>query len=137
MVIGGQGNSYVGIGTTDPCNSQAPSNCKLSVAGAIQAYEVLVNNQWSDYVFQPGYRLRPLKEVAAYIRENHHLPDIHSEAEVKQKGIGVGEMESKLLAKVEELTLHMIQAEERNTRLEQENRELQRELQEIKERIDR
>jgi regulator of replication initiation timing len=33
-------------------------------------------------------------------------------------------MQSKLLAKVEELTLHMIQAEERNNRLEEQNREL-------------
>jgi hypothetical protein len=118
----------VGIGTTDPCtNPQAPSNCKLSVAGAIQAYEVLVNNQWSDYVFQPGYRLRPLKEVAAYIAENHHLPDIPSEAEVKQKGIGVGEMEAKLLAKVEELTLHMIQAEQENRELKERVAQLERE----------
>jgi len=42
---------------------------------------------------------------------------------VKEKGVSVGEMESKLLAKVEELTLHMIQADERNNRLEQQNQE--------------
>jgi len=34
-------------------------------------------------------------------------------------------MQAKLLAKVEELTLHMIQAEERNNRLDRQNRELQ------------
>jgi len=34
-------------------------------------------------------------------------------------------MQAKLLAKVEELTLHAIQADERNNRLEQQNRELQ------------
>ena len=33
-------------------------------------------------------------------------------------------MQAKLLAKVEELTLHMIQADERNSRLERQNREL-------------
>ena len=33
-------------------------------------------------------------------------------------------MQAKLLAKIEELTLHMIQADDRNNRLEQQNQEL-------------
>jgi hypothetical protein len=94
------------------------------VAGTIGAEEVLVTSTGADYVFEPGYRLRPLSEVAGYIQANHHLPDIPSADEVKQKGMGVGEMQAKLLAKVEELTLHMIQAEERNNRLEEQNQEL-------------
>jgi hypothetical protein len=110
----------VGIGTTSPCtNSQAPANCKLSVAGGIQAKEVVVNTGWSDYVFSPTYRLKPLSEVAAFIRANHHLPEIPSEAEVQEKGVGLGEMQSKLLAKIEELTLHLIASEERNRQLEE------------------
>ena len=66
-----------------------------------------------------------LSEVAAYIKANHHLPEIPAAAEVAKKGVSVGDMQAKLLAKIEELTLHMIQAEERNTRLERQNRELQ------------
>jgi hypothetical protein len=98
----------VGIGTTNP-------QYLLSVKGTVGAEEVIVTNTgWSDYVFQPGYRLRPLTEVGAYIQANHHLPDIPSEAEVKEKGVSVGEMQSKLLAKVEELTLHMIRQEKEN-----------------------
>lgn len=108
----------VGIGTANP-------QYLLSVKGTVGAEEFIVTNTgWSDYVFQPGYRLRPLSEVGAYIQANHHLPDIPSETEVKEKGVSVGEMQSKLLAKVEELTLHMIQADERNNRLEQQNQEL-------------
>jgi hypothetical protein len=80
---------------------------------------------WSDYVFHPAYRLKPLREVADYIQRNHHLPGIPSESEVREKGVSVGDMQSKLLAKIEELTLHAIQSEERNTRLEQQNRDLQ------------
>jgi len=102
----------VGIGTSDPQN-------KLSVAGTVQAYEVLVNTGWSDYVFAPDYYLRPLTEVNDYIQENHHLPGIPSEAEVKEKGVSLGDMQSKLLAKIEELTLHMIQAEQQNRDLQQ------------------
>ncbi len=58
-----------------------------------------------------------MSEVNAYIQANHHLPDIPSEVEVKEKGVSVGEMQSKLLAKIEELTLHMIRAEEQNQEL--------------------
>jgi hypothetical protein len=119
-------NGKVGIGTMNPCgNPFAPLNCKLSVAGAIQAKDVVVNTNWSDDVFESSYRLLPLTEVATYIQAHHHLPDIPSGTEVKEKGVNLGEMQSKLLAKVEELTLHMIQADERNKRLEQQNRELQ------------
>jgi hypothetical protein len=107
----------VGIGTTNP-------TYKLSVNGSIRAKEIIVDTGWSDYVFHPNYRLRPLNEVAAYIRANHHLPDIPSEAEVQEKGVSLGEMQSKLLAKIEELTLHVIQEHERNDRLEQQNREI-------------
>ena len=114
----------VGIGTDNPLN-------KLSVLGTIQANEVLVNTGWSDYVFAPGYRLAPLSEVAAYVKDHHHLPDIPSAAEVEEKGVKLGEVQAKLLAKVEELTLHMIEAEERSKKFEQENRGLQKRLEQL------
>lgn len=99
-----------GIGTTTPQHM-------LHVPGTIGAEEVLITPSGADYVFESGYRLRPLSEVASYIQVNHHLPDIPSAEEVKQKGVGVGEMESKLLAKIEELTLHMIRQEKENQEL--------------------
>jgi hypothetical protein len=109
MVLTPAGN--VGIGTTSPQHT-------LSVNGTIQAKEVLVNTGWSDYVFAPDYKLKSLTEVAAFIRANHHLPDIPSEAEVKEKGVSLGDMQSKLLAKIEELTLQMIQLNQKNSALE-------------------
>lgn len=104
----------VGIGTTDP---QYP----LSVNGTIQAKEVIVNAGWSDYVFDAGYSLQSLESIASYIKVNHRLPGMPSAAEVQEHGVSIGDIESKLLAKVEELTLHMI-------RLENENEQLRRKL---------
>jgi hypothetical protein len=128
MRIDNVGN--VGIGTTTPQHL-------LHVAGTIGAKEIIVSSTGADYVFQPNYRLRPLSEVRAYIQANHHLPDIPSASEVQQKGLSVGDVQTKLLAKIEELTLHMIHAEEDNRRLEQEVRKLQAENLEIRERMDR
>jgi hypothetical protein len=103
---------YVGIGTTTPAHL-------LQVVGTIGATEVIVSATGADYVFDPGYRLMPLGEVAAFIKANRHLPGIPPAAEVKEKGVSVGEMESKLLAKVEELTLQMIQMNEENKKLKE------------------
>lgn len=109
----------VGIGEASP---QYP----LSVNGTIQAREVLVNTNFADYVFGPGYRVRPLTETAEYIKANHHLPDIPSAAEVKEKGLSVGDMESKLLAKIEELTLQMIELNKQNERMQKRVAELEK-----------
>ncbi len=127
MMISNVGS--VGIGTTNP-------QYLLSVNGQIGAKDVIVaNTGWSDYVFQPGYRLKPLSEVNAYIQANHHLPDIPSEAEVSEKGVSVNEMQKKLLAKVEELTLHMIQQEKDNQELRDQMNQQTKEIQELRERL--
>ncbi len=116
LVIDTAGN--VGIGTTNT------SSYKLAVLGSIHATSVVVETGWSDYVFDKDYRLAPLSEVEAHIKAEKHLPGIPSAAEVAEKGVSLGDMQSKLLAKVEELTLHLIEQEKRIARLEQENRQL-------------
>jgi len=102
MTITQTGN--VGIGTTNP-------TYPLSVNGTIQAKEVIVQTGWSDYVFDEHYPLAPLSEVESHIKAEKHLPGIPSAQEVAAKGISVGEMQAKLLAKIEELTLHQIEQE--------------------------
>ena len=100
-------NGNVGIGTT------SPGSFKLAVEGKIGAWEVVVTTEgWADFVFEPNYNLMPLKELNTYIKANKHLPEIPTTAEVKENGISVGEMNAKLLQKIEELTLHTIKQQE-------------------------
>ena len=99
----------IGIGVTDT------KGFNLAVAGSngIVAEKVTVKLQsaWPDYVFTNDYKLPTLKEVEKQIKENGHLANIPSAEEVSENGIELGEMNKKLLEKVEELTLYTIQQE--------------------------
>lgn len=101
----------VGIGTLSPQE-------KLSVNGKIRAHEIKVETaNWPDYVFAPGYKIASLAELAGYIKTNGHLPNMPSATEAESKGIDLGEMNRKLLEKVEELTLHLIEKDKELTKL--------------------
>ncbi|MCO5949827.1 hypothetical protein [Mucilaginibacter flavidus] len=96
-------NGNLGIGTTNP--DQA-----LAVNGTVHSKAVVVdNNVLPDYVFNKTYALRPLSAVKTYIDLNHHLPEMPSAAEVAKNGQNLGEINTLLLKKVEELTLYMIE----------------------------
>ena len=98
-----------GIGTTTPTE-------KLSVNGKIRAQEIKVEaSPWPDYVFAKEYKLPTLQETEKHIKEKGHLSGIPSASEVKTNGIDLGEMNAKLLEKIEELTLHLIEMEKKNT----------------------
>jgi hypothetical protein len=99
---------------------------RLFVNGSVFANEVQVKtNVWADYVFKDDYRLPSLNEVKLHIDENQRLPDIPSEAEVKEKGVNLGEMQVKLLQKIEELTLYLIEQNEKIQTLESKINELE------------
>ncbi len=118
----------VGIGTTNPTH-------KLAVNGAIKAKEVIVETTgWSDYVFADDYRLAPLSEVEAHIAANKHLPGIPSASEVAQKGVNLGDVQAALLAKVEEITLHLIAQEKSLNALQAENAALKTRVQSLEQR---
>ncbi|WP_448105180.1 hypothetical protein [Pedobacter panaciterrae] len=96
-------NGNVGIGTTTP-------NAKLAVNGRIRAQEIKVEiADWPDYVFAEDYQLPSLQQTEKHIKEKGHLPGIPSAEEVKANGVDLGEMNAKLLKKMEEMTLIMIQ----------------------------
>ena len=86
-----------------------------------ESFEVLsgaVGIYWFDHVFDKNYNLRTLSEVEEYINENHHLPEIPSQQEVNENGYNLGDMQGKLLMKIEELTLYIIELEKRISELE-------------------
>lgn len=99
----------VGTGVSIP----AGSTYKMAVGGGIITEKVRVATNgtpfWADFVFEPSFKLRPLSELAQYIKLNKHLPDIPSTAEVTKNGIDLAETQALLLQKIEELTLYVIE----------------------------
>jgi hypothetical protein len=90
-----------------------------------------------DFVFEKTYRLTPLDSLAAYLTQYHHLPGIPSADEVKKNGFDLGQNQSALLQKVEELTLYAIQQDTALTRQKTENRQLATRLNTLEEQISR
>ena len=104
----------VGLGVSNPTE-------KLSVKGKIRAQEIKVEtNGWADFVFAKDYKLPSLQATEQHILANGHLPGIPSAAEVAKDGIELGEMNKKLLQKIEELTLYLIEQNKRMETIENE-----------------
>ena len=103
----------VGIGTSNVGSAQ------LAVNGKIEAREVSVTatSPFPDFVFSNQYKAMPLDKLEQSIREHRHLPGVPSANEVRERGLNVGDMEVKLLQKVEELTLYVIDLKKENDTL--------------------
>ncbi|MFT3679086.1 MAG: hypothetical protein QM791_02365 [Ferruginibacter sp.] len=123
-IRGGKANSKViindiegnvGIGTANTTH-------KLTVNGAIRAKEIRVNTGWADYVFEKEYQLQSLEDVEKYISEHKHLPGIPPAAILQKEGVDISDIQTKMMAKIEELTLYMIEANKKIEALQQENK---------------
>lgn len=96
----------------------------LSVNGLLRCKEIKVEaTGWADFVFSKEYNLPTLQNVEKYIMLNKTLPGIPSEKEVKENGVDLGEMQVKMLQKIEELTLYIIEQDKKIT--EQNNKILE------------
>jgi hypothetical protein len=112
--------------------SSRPAGYQLYVAEGIltEKVKVAVKNSadWSDYVFANDYKLRSLNDVEKFVKTHKHLPGVPSAQEVVNQGVDIAKMDAKLLEKVEELTLYMIElkkeSDRRINRLEIQNRHL-------------
>jgi hypothetical protein len=103
----------VGIGTANT------AGYKLAVNGKIRAKEIRVETGWADYVFAPEYKLRPLEEVESFIKANRHLPEIQPASDIQANGLDVAATTTKMMAKIEELTLYLIEMKKENDALKQ------------------
>ena len=95
--------------------------------GHVFAREIQVlatNMNFPDYVFAKDYDLLPLADLKEYIKKNKHLPNIPSAKEVEKDGLGLGKLTKLQMEKIEELTLYIIEMNERIEKLEEENKEL-------------
>lgn len=100
------GNARIGVAAAD-----MPAGYRLAVAGNIICEEVRVAlpGTWPDYVFDENYKLHTPAEIEQFIKANNHLPGIPSAAEVAENGVTLGDMQARLLEKIEELTLLVIE----------------------------
>ncbi len=106
----------VGIGTTNP------GTYKLAVNGTVRVKEIVASTQgWPDFVFDENYQPAQLAELERFVKANKRLPGFPSAKEINANGVKIGEMQAKLLQKVEELTLYVIE-------LKKDNESLRREL---------
>ncbi len=128
FIRGGKENSNVYIndnGGNVAIGTTKTGSHKLAVEGSIGARKIIVEvSGWSDFVFEEGYDLPTLSEVERHIKEKGHLKDIPSSDEATGKGIDLGAMDAKLLQKIEELTLYIIDQEKKMKVLEQQAKEI-------------
>jgi len=125
LILQPQGGN-IGIGTSSP-------DQKLTVKGTIHSQEVIVDmSVLPDYVFKPAYHLPALTEVKAYIDQNHRLPEMPSAEQVEKDGLSLGDMNAKLLKKVEELTLYLIEKDNKDKEKEAQLISQQKEIDELK-----
>ena len=101
------------IGTN---SARIATGYSLSVDGKIMSEEstVLPSGSWPDYVFEKSYQLMPLEELEQLIQQQKHLPNIPPAAVMEKKGIDLGDMNRRLIEKVEELTLYLIELKKEN-----------------------
>jgi hypothetical protein len=135
-------NGYVGINTTAPTvplnvngkvligdatltgfQGTSSADYLLFVQKGILTEQIKVaictTTDWADYVFDKNYKLPTIKELELFVNENKHLPNVPSAKEVVEKGIDLGKMDAKLLEKIEELSLYIIEQNKRIEKLEQ------------------
>jgi hypothetical protein len=104
------GDAYISSDLRIATTTQA-TGYALSVNGKVACEEVLVEDlvNWPDYVFADDYKLMSLDELEKSIKENNHLPGLPSAAEIEENGLQLGDMQKRLMEKVEELTLYTIE----------------------------
>ncbi len=130
------GDAYISsdlrIGTTTQATGYS-----LSVNGKVACEEVLVEDlaSWPDYVFAEDYSLMSLEDLEKSIQENNHLPGLPSATEIQENGLMLGDMQKRMMEKIEELTLYTIEQNKLISDLQQRMETLEKENIRLKESI--
>ncbi|WP_291070456.1 hypothetical protein [Empedobacter sp. UBA5039] len=99
----------------------------VAITNKLEAREIKVTESpTADFVFEEDYNLPTLQQVENHIKEKKHLPEIPSAKEMKKEGVNIGEFQIKLLQKIEELTLYIIEQNKENKILEKRITELEK-----------
>lgn len=123
------GNVSIGTNSNFTCNYNGDVTANTLMVGNgfscddngyVKAKEIKVTlTDWPDFVFEESYKRLSLPETEQYIKDNGHLPDMPSAQEVEENGVSLGEINAKLLQKLEELTLHIIDLQKQIDELKQ------------------
>ena len=117
---------YLTAGGQMIVNNGTTKTLQLDPDGLLRARKVKVDVQsWPDYVFDSSYVLMPLSELQNYIDEENHLPNVPSATELETEGSDLYEMSKIQMAKIEELTLYLLQQQKKIEELEQKVIELE------------
>jgi hypothetical protein len=122
FIIDGEGNTFIGVDPiAHPPVAGVTDGFNLYVSEGIITERVKVatlgSAEWPDYVFSDNYDLMNLNQLEAFINHNKHLPNVPSAQEVEKDGLDLAEMDAKLLRKIEELTLYVIDLKKENDEL--------------------
>lgn len=116
-IFGMYNDGKIQIGDVDV----SPNGYKLFVEEGILTEKLKVaiksSAEWSDFVFNEDYKLKNLDEVGNFIKKYKHLPDVPSAEEMVNSGLDVATMDAKLLQKIEELTLYLLEQKKENEEL--------------------
>lgn len=132
LVYGDFATKYLAVGEVAAADRAAATSggYRLLVKGGMITEKIKVavagTADWADYVFEPSYKLLSLEKVESFVKENKHLPNVPSAEEMSKNGLDVMQTSAKLMEKIEELTLYMIEMNKEIKALKEENAKLKK-----------
>jgi hypothetical protein len=117
VILCGSEQGAVGIGVNS--GASIPAGYLLAIDGKVMSEEVNVqlSGNWPDYVFEKNYHLPAFDSLRQFVNTHKHLPNIPTAADVEKNGIALGDMQKKMMEKIEELTLYVLKLEEEISKL--------------------
>lgn len=113
--------------------SQSRKILQLDNNGLLRARRIKIDaDTWADFVFEEDYSLMPLADLKIYIDDKGHLPNVPSEKELAEEGLDLAQMNKLLMQKIEELTLYILEQNDKSEELEKKIEELQEQISKLK-----